>query len=607
VRTYLDTVMQKLTAHDRDIAGKMFRFLVTPSRTKIAHTASDLAGFIDRPEERVALILQQLGEMRILRSVHSPDQTGMSRYEIYHDVLADAVLDWQRRHTARAKFIRRQWIAAALVAGAFCGLMLLVYLNHLRNEAKTKDLVREKEENATWVATGEIASYLAKQPGKQFDALVFGIKAVGPSLDKGEDPPDKATKGLRDAVAEVGNIIWLRSNAGRIRSAEFSPNSRLAMTIGNDEVAVWEVDSGALVRRLKSEEGQRWESARFSPDSSHLSLQSVLSNPAGKESTLANQERPEGSTLSIIDVSSGEKSGTIQYRLGTSPKFAISVPQVLVVGLDNKLQIWDTKTGTIVKTLEASKELAEAFLSPGATRVLVRERDRSASLWNARTARLVVRLKPPTTGNLLFHNFSDDDRFVGAVSQETSGAVALLIWDALEPGNGQVSKVIELPRQVIGFMFTPDSTKVVVLLVGEGISKGFTYEAITYEVMTGKQLYRWSLPAARAVDGTNGPFALIKNVAPDSSLTLVDITTGQTVFKVKPPPILSLDSARLSNDQKRITSISGGNAAQIWSVGEGPLNVADWIPERLLRKACEQVRYQPEFDNEDVKRWCHDR
>src|SRR5262249_6279166 len=151
--------------------------------------------------------------MRILRSVPSPDQSGLSRYEIYHDVLADAVLDWQRRHTAQVKSKRRQWIAAAWVAGSLCGLMLLAYLNYLRNEAVKSEVGREAAESATFEERGNIASYLAKQSGKQFDALVFGIKAVGPSLDRGEDPPNKATQGLRDAITEVGNVIWLRGNS----------------------------------------------------------------------------------------------------------------------------------------------------------------------------------------------------------------------------------------------------------------------------------------------------------------------------------------------------------------------------------------------------------
>src|SRR5262249_44430579 len=176
------------------------------------------------------------------------------------------------------------------------------------------------------------------------------------------------------------------------------------------------------------------------------------------------------------------------------------------------------------------------------------------------------------------YEFSDDDRLFGAALPVRDTGVALLVWDEAGPGKGQASQVIDLNktgRDPPLFVFTPESTKVVVLYDGSS-------DAITFEIKTGNLLDRWKRPGWIA-DLTNGQFVLF---GAGRSLTLVDFTTGQTVFEVKPPPILSLTEAKISNDRRCIISISGGNAAQIWRVGEAPLQVDDWTPPQLLPTAC---------------------
>jgi hypothetical protein len=105
VRTHLDKVMDALSAQERDVAARIFHHLVTPGGTKIALTAADLAYFTGLPEPSLEAVLRTLsrGDERILRSADAG-------YEIFHDVLAPAVLDWRRRHLEqqRQEEIRRQ-------------------------------------------------------------------------------------------------------------------------------------------------------------------------------------------------------------------------------------------------------------------------------------------------------------------------------------------------------------------------------------------------------------------------------------------------------------------------------------------------------------------
>jgi WD40 repeat protein len=105
VRTHLDAVVTKLTPREQEIAASIFHYLVTPSGTKIAYTASDLAGSAELNEAEVVEVLERLthGDVRILRPVDpTPERPGVPRYEIFHDVLAPAILAW------RAAYVQMQ-------------------------------------------------------------------------------------------------------------------------------------------------------------------------------------------------------------------------------------------------------------------------------------------------------------------------------------------------------------------------------------------------------------------------------------------------------------------------------------------------------------------
>jgi WD40 repeat protein len=98
VRTHLDAVIARLLPREQEIAASIFHYLVTPSGTKIAYTASDLAGSCELNEPEVVRVLERLshGNDRILRPIDpTPDRPTAPRYEIFHDVLAPAIITWR--------------------------------------------------------------------------------------------------------------------------------------------------------------------------------------------------------------------------------------------------------------------------------------------------------------------------------------------------------------------------------------------------------------------------------------------------------------------------------------------------------------------------------
>ena len=109
VPDHLNAAMAELSPAERHLAARMFRFLVTPSGTKIAHHVVDLAAYAEATVDEVEPLLDRLSgqQARILRSA------GEGRFEIYHDVLAAAILDWRARYLLATREVRQRWLLAA--------------------------------------------------------------------------------------------------------------------------------------------------------------------------------------------------------------------------------------------------------------------------------------------------------------------------------------------------------------------------------------------------------------------------------------------------------------------------------------------------------------
>jgi conflict system STAND superfamily ATPase len=134
VKSHLDAMMRTLPRYARYVAARVFHHLVTPSGSKIAHTAKDVADYAAVPEFDVAPVLDRLTQpqYRILRCVaRSAADEGPARYEIFHDVLAAPILDWRSRYlrTRRVTRLARNWITAIaqILLGLLCGSLLVAY------------------------------------------------------------------------------------------------------------------------------------------------------------------------------------------------------------------------------------------------------------------------------------------------------------------------------------------------------------------------------------------------------------------------------------------------------------------------------------------------
>jgi hypothetical protein len=124
IGTHLDAVMSELTEQQQDIAANIFRYLVTSDGTKLAYTADDLEHIVGPGSTKSGLpvvlwtdptdvkeVLEKLaaGRHRVLRPVPpAAGSNGPLRYEIFHDVMVPAVIDWRRRYVGERERIARE-------------------------------------------------------------------------------------------------------------------------------------------------------------------------------------------------------------------------------------------------------------------------------------------------------------------------------------------------------------------------------------------------------------------------------------------------------------------------------------------------------------------
>jgi WD40 repeat protein len=123
VHRHLCDVMEQLGGTGQAVCATFFDRLVTPSGGKFACSLTDLSEWAGELQDQVKPVLDTLSGQRILRTTASAqDQSQDTYYEIYHDVLAPAIVDWrtgfleQREREAAGLKAQQEQEAASLKA-----------------------------------------------------------------------------------------------------------------------------------------------------------------------------------------------------------------------------------------------------------------------------------------------------------------------------------------------------------------------------------------------------------------------------------------------------------------------------------------------------------
>jgi WD40 repeat protein len=447
VHEHVDGALADLTAGEKDVAARMFDHLVTPSGTKIAHDAGDLAKYARAGEGQILPVLAKLGNERILRSVAGNGADG-SRYELFHDVLAEPVLAWKTAHETnseldrqRAEAEKRHRRLLGLVALAIVALLVMagvtVFALTQRTRARSDaGLARARELAA--VATAEVqtnpeqslsialqaaelrrtaqsedalrASLLASHLLHVLPAGRGSVRAAAFSPDGSRVVTASADGGARVFDAATGALLRVLTSAGPVTSVSYSPDGTLVATTSVDRTArLWPADGRAAVRVLRHPVGVR--AGSFSPDGRMLVT-------VGEDGRARIWQIRSGRLLRVLN-----QPGDIR-----TAAFNHDGSLVLTVGGDRFARVFDVDTGRLLHRLPQRGQVLSAVFGPGGKLVVTTSEDRTARLWNARTGAFLGELGGHS-GRVLGASISPRGNLVMTVS--TDGYAR--IWTIVGP------------------------------------------------------------------------------------------------------------------------------------------------------------------------------
>jgi hypothetical protein len=250
VRTHLDMVMSALPAEEQRVASRVFQYLVTLSGTKFAHILPDLSQYAKISEDVLAPVLAKLEKLRILRQVPpASQQSNVLCYEIFHDVLASAILDWRTRYTDKED---REELARRL-AEEQAEALLWKQASDAAEQAKAEALSNRLVAHARY--------QLGVDPELSLLLAVEAVKAKATPL---------AQDALRQSLVECRIRAVMSGHKGHVSRAAFSPDGQRIVTASHDGTAcIWDGRTGQLIAELHGHTGGVW-SAAFSPDGERI-------------------------------------------------------------------------------------------------------------------------------------------------------------------------------------------------------------------------------------------------------------------------------------------------------------------------------------------------
>lgn len=395
-RTHLDKQLTKFTEGQREMAAQLLRYLVTPAGTKIAQESSALANWAGLDETKVDALLTQLSspEMRILRTVAAPGQP--VRYEIFHDVLARAVVGWR----ARRKLVRERRRVRQLRVGV--GLLVLVLAATITTGFvwRKKAEFQQKIEKADNVA--DSAKAMDQDPELE---LLLAVEAVKIMFTP------KAQAELVEALSSPLHAN-LQGHGGPVRSAIFSPDGKTIATAGEDKMVVlWDFEtSQTLFNSTMIAHPNFVTNLAFSPDGK--SLATACKDGIARIYQVDEWKTHEGEWKTVAELHGHKKS---IRGIAFSPDGSL----IATGSEDNSVRIWSQRRD---RTWETIRELKGPSVSEAGTEKLPGHTNFVQSVAFSRDGKLLVTASRDTTAKVwkvetwqLMQTLQDENVVRGAV------------------------------------------------------------------------------------------------------------------------------------------------------------------------------------------------
>jgi WD40 repeat protein len=575
IQTQLDASMRTLKGSEQELAARAFYYLVTPSGAKVAYELDDLAKYTRSNPSTIEPVLERLaGEPRVLRKDAPPGKP--PRYEIFHDLLAGAVLDWRARYLDRRSAARvTRWRAALVGVAVVLVLVVASSISITRSAFQTaQDAAsrsRTVEAAATSVslnaataqtiaetAVAEAAADRQLALSHQFAAAARSQLNIDPELSVVlareallTRVTPEADGVLRQSLAQFYLERTLIGHTGAVLAAVLSPDGRRVATGGGDQTArVWDLSSSDPPLVLGVPGGAVLHVA-FSPDGAHLLTSSEAGDGRVWDTATGALEMVlpgNGQALTAVAFSPVDRfmatggadgvvrlwstHGQLLFALDARSTvngiaFSPDATLLLIAADDGNARLWDTASGNELNAFAHSAPVVTAAFSPDWTRIVTASKDGTARVWDVAAGELLAELRPPTA------NGDEPVNPVGAVEMNSA-------------------------------VFSPDGNRVVTAST-DNIARIWSVEDL------GNQNARL-LAELRGHTGDvfmalfSGDNRFVVTASRDATARVWDATSGDSIAVLR-GHALGVISAAIDVESRRVVTASFDGTARVWQAG----------------------------------------
>jgi WD40 repeat protein len=526
VHDHLEHAMAELSPRQKDAAAAMYNFLVTPSGSKIAHGARDLAGYAGIDEDEALGVLRRLVAERIVRT--SSENGAATRYEIYHDVLADAVAAWRNRHSANralhdAESRRRR--AFAVAAAALAGLIVVAAIAVFALVQRSHSSAQARRAHARELAAAA-TSQLEADPQQSLRLAVQAAEL---------EPRTVEEDALRAAIVSVKQRSVLRAG-GPVRMARFDPSGEHVATGSTDgKVRIYRV--GATKPERVLDQGGPVTAVDYGSDGR------LLTASADGRAQIWD---PRELVLARLDA-----GGPI-----TGASFGDHAKLVLTLTANGIIRVWRTADGRLFRSIDVrGKGFPErGSLDPSGRLIAIVGQDRFVRLYAVSTGRLIHLLPQKALAHCAV--FSPDGSRIITCGHE--GVVR--VWSR----SGRLVRQLSWPepnQAINDAVFSPDGT-----LVAAAVHDG---TARLWNVTTGARI-------AAMFGHFNAVTVVAFNPRGDSIVTGAEdsrartwLTSGRAVAAFA-GHTGAINSVAFSPDNRLIVTAGDDGTARVWDSDTEP-------------------------------------
>jgi WD40 repeat protein/cytoskeletal protein RodZ len=589
VETHLERAMSALSPAQQDVAALMFGHLVTPSGSKIAHGPSDLASFAKIDQSQLEPVLSSLASERILRPTGANGHAG-NLYEIYHDVLAGAVLEWRARHESeaaltleRAASRRRQRKLATVAAVSFAALVamavLTVFAFTQRSSARHQAaLARDRQAQAVLAAQrARIAQTDAERQKGIAQAQRERAKRQTRKAEAATAAEkQQAARAKAEATRADTNERIARANEAVAKQTASELRVQKQQAVANAALAVHQTGLAKRQKRAAELNLRRATAARKTAaaeaELQRAQAQLAVDPVAGVRAALASTTVRLPNTESVLRSALLAMNAQLDLPAAgpaAAGAFSPSGSRFALADRKGLVRVFRLPDGKLIATLRAGSPLNAVAFSPNDQLVAAGSKDGRVRVWDLTSPSLPLHTLEhggPATGVA----YSPDGKLL-----LTAGGDSAKLWDAT---SGVLLRTLPHPRTVLSGSFDADGH--LVLTVAHDSA------ARVWNVATGELV---TLPQRAQITGAAfGPDDLVVTGARDNTGAIWDGRTGalRATLIGHTSQVLSV---AFSPAGDRVATGSADGTSRIWRLDGSLLDV-----ERPERASVNAVAFSPD-------------